>query len=173
MLLQFKIKKNCLECDEFNKEQINFEYNYKLQNYYDSMNDISKIFEQEINEELLFQFYDEEYDASDTDSENSVLDIDMETNLEDVFNFDVSNLNQIFTTNQICVIKLLKLLEDMQCPDTAMEKILTWARECFLKKFDFNPPSKTRRGNLKWMKKWFLTKMLIFPNLLKYLLMKI
>ena len=82
---------------------------------------------------MLDQYYDFDYNKSDTDFENSVLDIDMDTNFEDVLNIDISNLKKIFTINQICVIKLLKLLEDMQCPDTAMEKILTWARECFLK----------------------------------------
>ena len=96
-------KKTCLECDEFDKEQINFEYNYKLQNYYDSINDISENFEQELNEELLFQFYDEENNTSDTDSENSVLDIDMETNLEDVLDFDVSNFElDIYNKPNLC-----------------------------------------------------------------------
>ena len=62
-------------------------------------------------------------------------------------------LGNIFTRDQRCMIKLIKLLEDMNCSDTAVTKIIDWAREAYLDGFEFQPPSKTRHGNLQWMKK--------------------
>ena len=62
-------------------------------------------------------------------------------------------LGNIFTCDQRCMIKLIKILEDMNCPDTAVTKIIDWAREAYLDGFEFKPPSKTRYGNLQWMKK--------------------
>ena len=69
---------------------------------------------------MLDQYYDFDYNKSDTDSEDSVLNIDMDTKFEDVLKIYISNLNKIFTTNQICVIKLIKMLENMECPNTPM-----------------------------------------------------
>jgi hypothetical protein len=43
------------------------------------------------------------------------------------------------------------LLDAMECPDYAFKAIMEWARKCFEAGFDFNPKSKTRLGNLKWM----------------------
>ena len=62
-------------------------------------------------------------------------------------------LGKIFTRDQRCIINLIKLLEDMNCPDSAVEKIIDWARESYNAGFDFKPSSKTRHGNLQWMKK--------------------
>ena len=50
-------------------------------------------------------------------------------------------------------MKLMKLVEDMGCPDDAIDKILTWVGEVHLDGFRFNPYSKTRKRNLKRMKK--------------------
>ena len=41
----------------------------------------------------------------------------------------------------------------MNCPDTAVTKIIDWAREAYMAGFEFKPASKTRYGNLQWMKK--------------------
>jgi hypothetical protein len=56
-----------------------------------------------------------------------------------------------FTTSQKCITSLMYLLDDMECPDYAFQCIMDWARNCFEACFDFNPKSKTRLGNLKWM----------------------
>ena len=57
-----------------------------------------------------------------------------------------------FTTSQKCITSLMyDLLDDMECPDYAFQCIMDWARNCFEAGFDFNPKSKTRLGNLKWM----------------------
>jgi hypothetical protein len=56
-----------------------------------------------------------------------------------------------FTTSQKCITSLMYLLDDMECPDYAFKCIMDWARNCFEAGFDFNPKSKTRLGNLKWM----------------------
>ena len=56
-----------------------------------------------------------------------------------------------FTTSQKCVTSLMYLLDDMECPDYAFQSIMEWARNCFEAGFDFNPRSRTRLANLKWM----------------------
>jgi hypothetical protein len=56
-----------------------------------------------------------------------------------------------FTTIQKCVTSLMYLLDEMECPDYAFQSIMEWARNCFEVGFDFNPKSKTRLANLKWM----------------------
>jgi hypothetical protein len=56
-----------------------------------------------------------------------------------------------FTTGQMCVMSLMYLLDDMECPDYAFKAIMDWARKCFEAGFDFNPKCKTRLGNLNWM----------------------
>ena len=63
-------------------------------------------------------------------------------------------LGNIYTCNQRCMNKLIKILEDMNCPDTAVTKIMNWAREAYMEGFEFKPPSKTRHGNMQWMIKW-------------------
>ena len=52
-------------------------------------------------------------------------------------------LGNIFTIEQCCMINLIKLLEDMQCPDTAVTKIIDQARTLMLAGFKFDPISKT------------------------------
>ena len=56
-----------------------------------------------------------------------------------------------FTPSQKAVTSLMLLLDSMQCPDYAFEKIMEWARTSFQAGFDFNPQCTTRLGNLKWM----------------------
>ena len=52
------------------------------------------------------------------------------------------------------MIKLMKILDDMNCPDYALQSIILCAHEAFLDGFDFNPKSKTRKGNLIGSAKW-------------------
>ena len=56
-----------------------------------------------------------------------------------------------FTTSQKCVTSLMILLDSLNCPDYAFEKILNWARTSFVAGFDFNPKCKKRWGNVKSM----------------------
>jgi len=62
------------------------------------------------------------------------------------------------------MINLIKLLDDMECPDYALDKILNWAHESFLNGFEFNPTIKTRKGTLKWMKKMVVHNDAFYPN---------
>ena len=61
------------------------------------------------------------------------------------------------------MIKLIKLVEDMNCSDGAVTKIIDWANESYNDGFNFNPSSKTRYGNLQWMKKMTINNDSFFP----------
>jgi Plavaka transposase len=52
-----------------------------------------------------------------------------------------------------CIVELLKLLEDAQCPDYMLQKVLQWAYNAKLEGFDFNPRATTRKANVQWMYK--------------------
>jgi hypothetical protein len=56
-----------------------------------------------------------------------------------------------FTMAQKCLTSLMILLDSLECPDYAFEKILNWARTSFVAGFDFNPKCKKRWGNVQWM----------------------
>ncbi len=51
------------------------------------------------------------------------------------------------------IVNLLKLLEDAQCPDYMLQKVLEWAHNAKLEGFDFNPRATTRKANIQWMYK--------------------
>jgi hypothetical protein len=51
------------------------------------------------------------------------------------------------------IVNLLKLLEDAQCPDYMLQKVLEWAHNAKLDGFDFNPRATTRKANIQWMYK--------------------
>ena len=51
------------------------------------------------------------------------------------------------------IVNLLKLLEDAQCPDYMLQKVLEWAYNAKLDGFDFNPTATTRKANIQWMYK--------------------
>ena len=59
------------------------------------------------------------------------------------------------------------LLDFLECPDYAFEKILNWARTSFVAGFDFNPKCKKRWGNVKWMLKSVHNSHLMLPSLKK------
>ena len=127
-----------------------------LQNYYNSINNISDEFK------LAFGKDDEsgtkynEYDVDDDHSDNQCFDIDLNKNYNNLDENEEQILVNIFIEEQYSIMKLMKLVEDMECPDGAIEKILTLEREAYLGGFKFNPSSKTRKRNMKWMKKWLL-----------------
>lgn len=53
--------------------------------------------------------------------------------------------NHVFvsTIEQQSMVKLLKILEDINCPDYALPKILNWACEAYQNKFNFDPDCTT------------------------------
>ena len=63
------------------------------------------------------------------------------------------------------MVNLIKLLEDMNCPDTAVASIIDWARTSYNAGFKFNPKSKTRYGNIQWMKKMTVNNPAFYPKL--------
>jgi hypothetical protein len=52
-----------------------------------------------------------------------------------------------------CIVELLKLLDDAQCPDYMLQKVLQCAYNAKLEGFDFNPRATTRKSNVQWMYK--------------------
>ena len=50
-----------------------------------------------------------------------------------------------------CTVELLKILEDAQCPDYMLQKVLMWAYNSKLSGFDFNPKATSRKANIRWM----------------------
>ena len=52
-----------------------------------------------------------------------------------------------------CIVTLLKILEDAQCPDYMLQSILQWAYNSKSMGFDFNPRAATRKANVQWMYK--------------------
>ena len=69
-------------------------------------------------------------------------------------NRDALMLLQCDREHTSCIVELLKLLEDAQCPDYYMlQKVLQWAYNAKLEGFDFNPRATTRKANVQWMYK--------------------
>jgi hypothetical protein len=52
-----------------------------------------------------------------------------------------------------CIVDVLKILEDGQCPDYMLQSVLEWAYNAQSMGFDFNPRAVTRQANVKWMYK--------------------
>ena len=90
------------------------------------------------NMELVFQNFED--DLSDID-DNNTIDVTYSIGSQSTLSSNDTYLNDndclqneqilgnIYTRDQCCMIKLIKLLEDMNCPDTAVTKIIDWARE--------------------------------------------
>ena len=49
------------------------------------------------------------------------------------------------------IVELLKILEDAQCPNYMLQKVLQWAYIAKLDGFNFNPKATTRKANIGWM----------------------
>ena len=52
-----------------------------------------------------------------------------------------------------CIVDILKILEDAQCPDYMLQSVLEWAYNAQSMGFDFIPRAVTRPANVKWMYK--------------------
>ncbi|KAI2501411.1 hypothetical protein MHU86_13078 [Fragilaria crotonensis] len=50
-----------------------------------------------------------------------------------------------------CIVELLKILEDAQCPDYMLHKVLMWAYNAKSSGFDFKPKAMSRKANIRWM----------------------
>jgi hypothetical protein len=55
-----------------------------------------------------------------------------------------------FTVSQKSVVKLLYLLDKMEAPDYAFQRIMEWARDCQQQGFDFSPCMMCK-ANITWM----------------------
>ena len=58
----------------------------------------------------------------------------------------------VVTTQQAAVVKLMKLLDDMNCPDHAFTKMLEWAVETQKENVSFASALQKREANIRWMR---------------------
>lgn len=58
----------------------------------------------------------------------------------------------VLTTQQCAIAKLMKLLDDMNCPDYAFPKLLEWAIENESKNVSLASSSRKRDANIRWMR---------------------
>ena len=66
-----------------------------------------------------------------------------ETNINDGFS--------TYTKEQRYMCQLIWLLDSFGAPDYAVERIIEWAQDARRDGWDFNPKTKSRHGNIKWM----------------------
>ena len=121
-------------------------------------------------------FYDDNSTVSSSQSSiaSSVLSTDMElktnehgscSNEQDsIHTTSTNSLPTIFTVEQRSIISLMKILEDMNCPDDALPKILAWAHKAYIDGFEFSPRTKSRKSNINWMKKLVVNHDSFFPT---------
>lgn len=58
----------------------------------------------------------------------------------------------VVTTQQAAIVKLMKLLDDMNCPDHAFTKMLEWAVETQKDNVTFDSALQKREANIRWMR---------------------
>ena len=107
--------------------------NIKLQSCYNSINNISDEFISplDIDDESDTEY--DKFDADDDHSDNEPFYIDLDTNYNKLEENQDQILGIIFTTEQCSVIQLIKLVEDMGCPDDAIEKNTILDKRCLFR----------------------------------------
>jgi hypothetical protein len=65
---------------------------------------------------------------------------------------------------QGCMVKLLKLLEDMDYPDYALAQVIDWAHNAYQAGFEFAPTIKSRNGVLAGLYYHAQNAMLLLPS---------
>ena len=58
----------------------------------------------------------------------------------------------ILTTEQVAIVKLMKLLDDMNCPDYAFPALINWATQIQQEKVSFVSSLRKREANVRWMR---------------------
>ena len=102
---------------------------------------------------------DDDVDNHDDDNGNN----NNKTNDDDDDNNDDNNNQQhdgddvsttiALTTEQQHMCKLIKLLDDINAPDYALQSIMQWAHDAHQSNFKFQPKCNTRHANIQWMHK--------------------
>jgi hypothetical protein len=77
---------------------------------------------------------------------------------------DTKNWSASVSSEQCAMVKLLKILEDMNCPDYALGSILDWALEAYMDGFTFAPTVKSRDGVLAGLYKYVHNATLLLPS---------
>ena len=112
----------------------------------------------------LQNMLDDNFDTNSYSSEESSASVESINSDATMPNIDAPILGNIYTTEQKYIIKLMKLLDDMNCPDYAFPAILSWAHDAYVDGFTFNPNAKTRKSNLNWMKQMVVHNDVFYPK---------
>ena len=74
--------------------------------------------------------------------------------------------NFVVTSQQRSMVKLIKLLDDMNCPDYALPKILEWALENERNQVSFQSAVLNRDSNVSWMRKMLHNANCLLPKVI-------
>ena len=105
---------------------------------------------------LFEEYMDGTGPADDSDDENNnvvVPDPSQETEPFITPEFLSKKDSVVFSTNDVCEVELLKMLEDANCPHYLFEEILKWSRKANDLKYGFKAQRNTRKAQIQHYKK--------------------
>ena len=113
----------------------------------DTSSQISSQHDHDSSSSLISVEHSESIDNSSIESTQLILDdllaatksVQQDTNLT------------CYTTNQKCIVSLMRILDKMNAPDYALQTILQWAHTSYCNNCNFNPKVQTCNANLNWM----------------------
>ena len=138
-----------------NKRLCNIDISLMNNNHNNLSNNISYELQNILDDNFDINSYSTEQSSETAESVNT--DVTMPDIAEPI-------LGNLYTTEQKSIIKLIKLLDDMDCPDYAFSSILSWAHNAYVEGFTFNPSFKSRKSNLHWMKKMVVHNDAFYPK---------
>ena len=62
------------------------------------------------------------------------------------------------------MIKLVKLIGDIECPDDSVNKVISWAYQVYKDGSNFPPHASTHKSNNVWMRKIIVNNDNLYPN---------
>merc|ERR1711884_844973 len=122
-----------------NKRLCNIDISLINNNHNNLFNNISYELQNILDDNFDINSYSTEQSSETAESINT--DVTMPDIAEPI-------LGNLYTTEQKSIIKLIKLLDDMDCPDYAFSSIMSWAHNTYVEGFTFNPNFKSRKSNL-------------------------
>jgi len=120
-----------------------------------------------IREESSIAFV-EHHDANSDDIMNT--DVDLSADTCDISTINTTNMFQdqnIFTHDYKWTIKLLKILDDINAPNSAFKDIMKWAQDAHMNGFSFIPPAgDSRKQNIAHFRKLCTNSQQLQPQIL-------
>ena len=138
-----------------NKRLCNIDISLLNNNHNNLSNNISYELQNILDDNFDTNSYSTEQSSETTGSVNT--DVTMPDTAQPI-------LGNLYTTEQKSIIKLIKLLDDMNCPDYAFSSIMSWAHNAYIEGFNFNPNCKNRKSNLRWIKQMVVHNDAFYPK---------